>query len=487
MPNKDEIIIITAARPGLWFKEKFNIKRWLSEQFHDDYSQTMGQLRKIDDAIATWVKDIETILKNVRKRQKSPGRLSETRAIDLADMLGDLNRRFKQIEVARNILEENNEKYLDRFEQAQRGRKKTEPKDIRYNLSDEEMAKLQKLRASGNIDELIATAGWFDDLKDRWMSRKRETKQDKARRAAFESLIDKAEDMVGSLKGHLKDLENARAEGNVGDYIDLLTQVSAEQKDFETDYVDVHNTYIRPTFEETMMEGNYENEPPTLRMAPPEQQPLSNEPPAQEMIHNISLSDEDVEIIEDSPELSAIQPTTEIDERVGPPTPAVPYQIDQRQALVPAGKGIPPSAEEPEGPKTKQQPLGWGRVRPRKKEQGFWPDVEEREIAVQEEAAPKTQPSSGMSGIEFEGISPGDMDIPGETMTSGKGKARSGPIEVAVEAMPDKLFVKRLNKQSNEAEMVSMIIRYSTVCEDTNPDKSDKLLDIADEILSNVQ
>ena len=490
MPNKDEIIIITAARPGLWFKEKLNIKRWLNEKFVKDYGKTMDHLRKIDDAIEIWVKDIESIIKDTKKRFNQPGFMSQTRALDIAGMLGNLNRRFQQIEVAKKILDESNKKYLDRFEEAES--KKRKPKTPKYDLSEQEIKELDRLKASEDINQLFATAGFWDDLKDKWISKRHEKSEDKERREAFESLVEKADSLTQSLKSHIKNLHNARAKGDVGNYIDILSEISSEQQDFETDLTDVHKKYIRETFEETALEKEYDDEPETLRMED----------------DVIQLTEEDVELIEESPELRALDITPETPTERGFPgvmdsaPKTMPSAELEVEPIVPTMRGVglekvleqfkddPESEIAPEseltfpgpeygagvaripeardvkpqkvrwGPKTKREPQG--RIDWKKTEYNL---PEERNVEEQVELIPETQPSPESQPFSA---------------------ATRGPVEMVVESINNDVFIKKISSIKNEFAMAEMLIRYSEWYEKRDLIKSKKLLNIAESILQNV-
>jgi len=444
MPKNDEIIIITAARPGLWAKERLTpsaIKRWLGEKFYKDYGKTMKKLRQIDDAIYEWVKDIEVLNKQLKEKRKSPGPMTDKKVIDIAILLGSINKRFKKINHAGDILEDMNEKYLENFED-QYTLEVPDNGEI-YELDSGEREEIEMLRedededeAEDGSDDIFATAGFWNDLKQKWVSRKLERDDEKKRRKEINSISQKAEKMVRSLKKYLKNLSKARAAGDVGQYLDTINIISQKQQSFENDFSEVYNNYVRGPVEK-MLE---------------EQAPAT---------------------IQDSPNTEDM--TEQIPSTI-PGEPTIPESIEVELPEIPSLDLPIKHMKRPESdPIPSTYPADYPSVYPSTKDQFKWPSTR-RKVPVLDEETPSTQPASqqNLPSIEFEGISPEEMDIP-PTLRSQR---------TALEA---KLFLEGIKKISNPYEKAALIAKYSERFEDTNSDKSIKLLTIAENIIRNAK
>lgn len=468
--SDNDIIIITAARPGLWFKERLTpsaIKRWMGEKFYKDYGKTMDKLRQIDDAIYEWVKDIDNLNEQLKERKKSSGGMSDQKVIDIAILLGAINKKFKKINEAGNILEEINEKHLNKFEEQFSIKL---PKNI-YDLEEEEKEDLKRLRSN---------AGFWDSIKQNWISKKRESEDSKKRAQEINDISQKAMQMSKRLKSYLKTMSKARANGDINQYLDTLNLISKEQQEFETAFVTVYREHIKGPVERMMLElsTDVKKEEQVFESYPEE---IEVELPESE--------DESIKTLEDHKE--------ELESGISKDWEPLTYKD------VPITE-IPPTQED-----------------------FIYPSSFDH---ITQKYSPKTQKSKepSYSGPKF---------VPeyGQ-LTSGPGKARKGPVIIDVEEAPetksppqtekpsskfpagqwvskeeyiaqqqeqkkkdeewlkqfyqkqkalDEKFLEGLKESSDQYQMAAFIAKYSENFEDINPQKSAELLTIAENLLSN--
>jgi hypothetical protein len=543
MSKNDEIIIITAARPGLWMRERFSpsaIKRWLGETFYKDYGKTMEKLRQIDDAIYGWIKDIEDLNKQLKERYKMPGHMDDKRVVDIARLLGAINRRFKKIDRAGDILEEMTESHLKEFEESFPIEL---PEGKFHETTQKEMEEVEKLRDADDL--MFAEAGFWDDLKQKWLTRKMETSSAKARREAIKGLVGKADNLVKRLKGMLKGLGKARSSGNVGEYLSTLNTISEEQQTFENSFVEVYESYVKEHVDKMLAEeadkapdtivdpqtGELEG-PKTIeeeivedlggQVDPGESVPQD---PEEWMIGQIMEDD----LAEFAPE--GIPPTVPMTEKIPtiPREPLLPSfteapstqpgsidvelpgSLEQPATSKPRSVDVelPESWDQPESwqppkerqitpqsnqPKTKKQKQPGERPGRQVKE---WQPPSFRDIFVQEEEAPQTEeaeesaavsptmPSpAGPQQVSFKGISPSEMNV--DEFSSGLGKARRIAPQVEVISKALRNFFNKTAELPPSDRARAMLIA-SEKFENIDGEMSATFLSLADTILEDVK
>jgi hypothetical protein len=532
MSRNDEIIIITAARPGLWMRERFApsaIKRWLGETFYKDYGKSMEKLRQIDDAIYEWVKDIEQLNKELKERRKMPGPMTDSRVVDIARILGAINRRFKKINRAGDILEEMNEEYLEQFEnqfkmEVPEGGQFHEP-------SEDEMEDVERLRQPAADDAMYAEAGFWDDLKDKWISRKRETNKSKERRKAINDISGKADALVRNLKKTLKNLSKARSSGDVGVYLDTLNTISEEQQKFENSFVEVYNTYVKEHVDKMVAEQEAPDtiaDPQTGDAVAPTEPPETIEeeivedlggelepgeaPPAdQEEWMASQIMEDDLREFVSAPTQRPVTPTMPMEsapEGMPPTIPQAPLLPSFDEPVPSTQPGsidveLPPSWDRPESSATEWQPPAERHVvpqskqpktkrqkqtgeRPKRKTAPPWEPPAFRDIFVQEDTPP-TEPSpespAALEQVSFEGVTPEDLEV--DEISSGMGTARNTPAQVQIAKAISDFFKKTATL--SPSERAKAMLAASETFESIDPEISAEFLSIAETILEDAE
>lgn len=237
----DDVIIITAARPRPWFREKFTPSYWarlFGESIISDYKEKMEHLRRIDDQIYDWTKDIQGILKNIMYVRKSVSKNDPTRLIDIAILLGSLNKKFRQIKEVGNYLEDITEEARKELEQKYKEELPEDGEHI-YDLSPKEKEDLAQYKKEAGIKDLFRNK-FYERL-----TRKKENQ----RRDAILKLIDNAADTVGYVQKKLKELGLARSSGRIGEYIDTLKDIGKKQEAFEAKFAKIYNEYLKELVE----------------------------------------------------------------------------------------------------------------------------------------------------------------------------------------------------------------------------------------------
>jgi len=514
MSKNDEIIIITAARPGLWMKERFSpsaIKRWLGETFYKDYGKTMEKLRQIDDAIYEWVKDIEQLYKELKQRQKQPGPMDDKRVVDIARLLGGINRRFKKIDRAGDILEDLTESHLKEFENKFPAQLPEEGGTF-HELSDEDTKELERFREKSDADDMMSVeAGFWDDLRTKWLTRKMETKSVKERRKAIKQIIDQAGSLVRQMKGTLKNLSKARAAGDVGQYLDALNTISEEQQKFENSFVEVYETYVKEHVDQML-----EDEAPDTIVDPQTGEAEAPKTIEEEIVEDLGGKVEPGESVPQDPEewmaSQIMQDDIEMELAPTEPSPSggqLPPTIPGAP-LLPSFTERPPSTEPasidvelPESSATEWKPPAERHIIPqskqpktkRQKQPGErpgkkvkeWQPPSFRDIFVQEEQPPQTEPSTGgPEEVTFEGISPGEMNV--DEISSGKGTAHTGPVQVQL-ARIDRAFRDFFDKTASLPvnQQVKAMLSASAKFEGIDEEISQTFLSLAEQILENAE
>lgn len=282
-PQSENVIIITAARPWLWFRETFNPLRHLKERQKVKTKEidpitglpkevrpvgdTMDELRKVDDRIHQWAKDIDSIIRKVKSLKKSKA-IDAGRLVDATQLLTQINNRLLWITEISAPLEEAHEKALKQFQE-------------------------EVLEESPKI----ATAGFLSDF---WEAVKREImaeslispeekKKNEKRKRAVLQLIGHAETALKAVQDRLDKMEDARASANIGQYLTLLREVSVIQQRFESEFAAVYNQHLQPIAEEVVKKHEQQDQKADPRSI--------FEPP-----RPIELGDEDIEILDEEDE-----------------------------------------------------------------------------------------------------------------------------------------------------------------------------------------
>lgn len=238
----DDILIITAARPKPWVREKFSPSYWarmFGESLVYDYKDKMDQLRRIDDQIYDWTKEIAGILKEIMNVRKAVGKNDPTRFVDIAILLGQLNKKFIQIKEVAGHLEDISEEARKELEQKYQLELPENSEHI-YSLTPAEREELFQYKKEASVKDFLGKSLFYERLS---------RKQDKKRKDAVLKIVDQAADTVAFVRAKLKDLGSARSAGRIGEYIDILRDIGKRQELFQTKFLKVYNDFLKEPVE----------------------------------------------------------------------------------------------------------------------------------------------------------------------------------------------------------------------------------------------
>lgn len=229
MQLRDDIIVITAAGTGSWLREKFTPGGWarmFGESLISDYKEKMQILRQVDDKIFDWSKDLDNIVKELQRAFKA------SRLLDVALLIGELNKKLNNIQIAGAEVKQIAEKAIKEFE--------------------------SERETTLAADDMIVEAGAWSDFKREWVAKRLETKERKVRNLAIKTVIDKADLTVKKVQKYVKELGRARAEGNIGQYLVVLRLIADEQKSFANTFLPVYKKYLNNMVEKALQDEKEE-------------------------------------------------------------------------------------------------------------------------------------------------------------------------------------------------------------------------------------
>lgn len=518
--QNDEIIVITAARPGLWLRKKLSPGRWAKGLF-SDYAEKLKIMDKVDEEIYQWVKELEYLMKKLKKLKGHKAR----KTVDAAVLLGAINKRLQQIVAAGEEVEQVHEEKIREFESNYEFDFDVEEylsEESPFGLSDKEREALKKELREKH-------AGFVDDLKRRFLAYRLETKRSKDRKKAINKLIELAERTVESVKERLKRMEKAVGSGQIGEYIDDLKHISRLQSKFDDKFTSIYSEHLAEIVDPILEQYKQKaKEPQTVEVEEGQVQeaPASDEPEAQ--------PEQQPDVVPTGPGLDQPLPQ-DVEGPSGQPEAVVeienqPYTVDileevdidptpgrrKKKEPTPEAPGIIPEApEEPEigymggGPELKPGESFKGIRGPKEKIPQWLQEqiTHKKEVARQlreheeqqkkrlekRKQAPKPKdPRLFQYRMVYE---PQDLpsferekapELPEYPLPQAGGLTQSelkpGQEETTASLISD--FEKFSN---NPGLMAAMIAKYSEKFEDIDPDKSLELLSIAERILADVE
>lgn len=196
------------------------IVRFFGEGLIPSYGEQMKVVRRVDDIIS---KEIDSC-KNVVKAMKTA--LNGVRYVDVALLLEEYHNKLNSIFEVGADIKEVEEQAIKEFEQK------------------------SNIRSSTEFD-LVKNAGLWDDLKRKWIYKKFENKFRLDRKKALENLVGQAELFQAGLQNLQSNLGTARAQGNIGQYIQLLSDLNNSYTKFKNKIEPVYNQYLLPLLTET--------------------------------------------------------------------------------------------------------------------------------------------------------------------------------------------------------------------------------------------
>lgn len=441
MQNQNEIIVITAAGGKTWLKERFMPSSWtrmFGEGLIGDYAKKMDTLRDVDDRIHEWTKDLGQLTREMRQA------LRGNRFIDVAILLGQLNKKLKNVHEAGKDVKKIEESALKDFE---RKHDLDIPDDI---LGTEN---------SG----LTTEAGFLSDLKRKWIAKKFENAHKQKRKLALNSLVDRAERLAKSVKSHVNNLGTARAAGDIGRYVDYLKQISLEQKEFQSMFVPIYNLYLKPVVDEAIRDRE-------AQKLEQEEFLKKNKSEEDARLAELGLGAPSEVSEEKAPEgemgpVIRVKPPVGLGERLAPAEPEAP-EVGGESETVPASTPVLPVQHNPSA-FTMHGP------------------TEHRPEAFQGMAPPTAAPELSLPPVNV---------VEEKKKRTSKKKAPAAPPETTADFEMEQIIVKhnhanfvmellKAAEQDDPYLLAAMLSKYAEQIEDVDLQKSLELLAISEGIL----
>lgn len=312
-------IIITAAGTGTWLRERFTpsgLKRKLYEAWVPEYAEKMDLLREIDDRIYEWTQDLENLVKASNKA------FAAGRMVDIAIHLATLNSKLKGINEI--------------------GKEVTKPNFLEIEKALKEMDTSSDLPLDPSLfdfgDKKQVHAGWWDDLKKKWVSERFRAEFIRKRKLALKHIINSANVVVEKVRLILDQMHRNRAQGDIEGYIKNLQNVSKQQLTFETNFKPVYREYLKPLVDEVLSqqketEEHWQKEQESKIVPQEEVIPLQPESPLKKP-EEVSPESDSVEV-----QFSEPKPLSE------PPTTPMPIASPVPSASEPPKMRIEPKSE----------------------------------------------------------------------------------------------------------------------------------------------
>lgn len=421
----------TMDKTKRWMSEHIAPGRWIGEQVSSEYSQQMDLLRDVHSQVEEWTKDLSNALDRAQDARKLG------KPLDSIFWLGQINNRLKLVADEKSKLQDAQNKYLEQ-----------------YFLEHEESIPDDYFETGKHR---IVEAGVFDDLGRQlttWKFQKAHKLRLKEQDAALKKLLGLAKTVVGRTYTSLKDMSSALGNGDISHYLQSLEKVSKQQGDFESEFRTIYNEHFAAMVERIKEKKKQETERATKIKEEADQREKERLQAAGLLPADPAAAPQTV------PSASLPQPPPAI------PSLSVPAQPPPSSGSVVVDLSAPSSQDLPISVPPKAPPV------PKPFE--FVEDPEQREIEWKrkkykgkpEELAPETQP---------------------DTSRSPKATA-SSELEGMIIKLNHARFqeeLKRTAAKSNDPYLLAaMMLKYSEMIDELDPQKSLELLAIAEGILN---
>ncbi len=239
---QDKFLIVTARRGSGWqhkWLSPSSLVRYFGESMVGDYGSKMQLLRQVDDEITSWVDDFDDLYKKLVSAYKS------SKILTFAILINELNQKLDSALAAGKKVEQVTEEAVKEFE---------------------------------------SRAGWFSDLKREFVSNRLENTFRKERKIALKQLLFDTKALIDTTNHYLKLMTKARHHGKIGDYIEHLKEISKAQIRFKRLLSPIYDKYLKSYVEEyesdkkqEAIEEKTQNLPDLIEE--PKEQPVSLEEP----------------------------------------------------------------------------------------------------------------------------------------------------------------------------------------------------------------
>ena len=425
-----------------WMSEHFAPGRWIAEQVSPEYSEQMDVLREVHEQVENWTKDLSNALDRAQDARKLG------KPLDAIFWLGQINNRLKLVSNEKNKLEEIQERHLEKYFE-----------EHEENIPDDYFE---------TGEHKIVEAGVLDDLGRQvttWKFQKAHKLRLREQDLALKNLLGKAKTAVGRTYSSLREMSKALGSGDVSKYLLALQDVSKEQGKFETEFRSIYDKY----FASMVARIKSKKQEEATRSSKIKEEADQREK------ERLEKSPSLIEEPEETPESSI--PVT-FGPETAPSAPSVPPTLEPVPTTVPATPIGVPASPPPAPPAVEVKKPFIFQEDPNKREEE-WRKLT-RYKGMPEENAPETVPNTVRS------VPPPPPPPPPPPRA--KGKKKASELDEMIIKMNHSKFQQELEKSAAAGAdsylLAAMMLKYSEMIDQVDPQKSMELLSIAEGILN---
>lgn len=411
-----------------WLKET-SPTRWVAEQASPDYATHMDTLREVDDQIKIWTDDLSSALDRAEDAKKIG------KPLDAIFWLGQINTRLKLISGKKKELEDLEGDYLEKY------------------FGEYEQPLPEDYFSEG--EEKLVQAGVLDYLGRRITTHKFEQAHKRRLQEASRALVrllNLAKIAVGRTQSMLKDMSSARGSGDISRYIQLLEKIGEQQSKFETEFRAIYDRQFAPM------------------VAKIKQRQMEEKERASKITEEANRREKErmqqAGLIPTEPSPFSTAPTHRMPMAELPPSAPIPLiQRTTPEQLV--SEEAPISLEPATIPESEAMPVS-------------------SESLIEDVSVPSSQELPSAKSLEAEWerrMQTKKKEAPPETVRS---QAKTD-MEKMIIKMNHAKFHKELEKASSKNDpylLAAMMLKYSEMIDEDDPQKSLELLSIAEGILN---
>lgn len=451
MPNENSLMIFVSAGPdGLWIqkdagtvtrtlnefkKKRQDLKRWrkehvapmrwMSEKLFGGFGEQMEKLRETDDEIRKWTRDLDNVLDHARDARK------QGRYLDVLFWLNQINGRLQiAIERGRELADISDRQIDEFFSKTRHGLQPDYMTSVKPEDILDPNQKFEDVIAETLGQSLVAQGGVISDLGRElttWKMNRAYAKRVAELKRGIEHLFNIAKSTVGHIDALMQHMMSARGKGDIAGYLDGLKRVSLVQSKFEKQF---KATYENKGFKEmvTRMQAR--------------QAEHNKETKVPETVKDFELAPTTIP----AAPLSLVQPPPTQSDPVAQPAQSVPQPpMVTPEVMRKNVQAVPPASVSPEQ---------------RKVLLDVSPEGEDNMYSSE----PKLDPAN-----------------PAEAPSTIRSRAKTELETIMIKAKHQKFF-EELKKESNPYLIAAMLLKYSEMIDDSDPQKSLELISIAEGI-----
>lgn len=224
-------------RTSRWIDEKINPMRWISEKVSPEYSGELDVLRDVHREVETWTNDLSNALDRALDAKKLG------KPLDCIFWLGQINNRLKLVSDEKEKLVNVKDRFLDKyFEEADQ--------DIPDDYFETGKHKIVEAGVFNDLGRQIST----------WRFEKSHEKFLMEQSRALIGLLNLAKTTVAGTYSYLNKMSKALGRGDISEYVSILEKIGQLQSKFQDKFRSVYNTHFAAMVEKIKERKKIEQE-----------------------------------------------------------------------------------------------------------------------------------------------------------------------------------------------------------------------------------